>query len=200
VKPKLILIGVGAAIAVSAIWFFILWSPQSKSLTDARTEKAAAEQKASVLQARLGHLKKLEANKDVLERDRVKFATAIPSGDELDHFILSVNERASKAGVSFVSISPAPPANAAAAPGSTAPGAPTAIGLQMQVSGDYFAILRFLEQLRVDGERLVTVESLALAKGGGAGNPNDLSASIAGKMYTFTPPASVPAAASTPAN
>jgi Tfp pilus assembly protein PilO len=59
------------------------------------------------------------------------------------------------------------------------PAAPQTIGLQMQVTGDYFAILSFLEKLR-DGERLVTVETFSLSK---AGEANQLSASIGGRMY-----------------
>ncbi len=193
-KPKLILIGVGAAVLITAVWFFALWSPQSKKLSDAKTEQAAAEQRASELSARLTRLEKLQANADVLERDRAMLATAIPTADELDDFILQVNDRAAKAGVAFVSIAPQQPGVAAPAPGAAAAG-PTPIGLQMQVTGDYFAILRFLEQLR-DGERLVTVENFSLAKGGEGGG---MTASISGRMF-IAPSVAVPAAAPTTAS
>ena len=186
-KAKLILIGVGAALLITAVWYFALWSPQGKDLDQAKADEAAAEQRASELQARLARLKKLEANADVLERDRALLATAIPTADQLDTFLLQVNERAARAGVEFTSIAPQQPAGAAAAPGA-APGGPTPVGLQMQVSGDYFAILRFLEQLR-DGERLVTVENFSLSKGG---EGNQMSASIGGRMF-IAPMVVVPA-------
>jgi Tfp pilus assembly protein PilO len=189
VKAKLILIGVGAALLITAVWFFALWSPQGKKLDEAKAEQAAAEQRASELNARLTHLKKLEANADVLERDRALLATAIPTADQLDAFLLQVNERATKAGVNFTSIAPQQPGGAAA-PGAAA--GPTPIGLQMQVTGDYFAILRFLEQLR-DGERLVTVENFSLSKGGEGGA---MSASIGGRMF-IAPAVAVPAATPT---
>lgn len=190
-KPKLILIGVGAALLISAVWYFALWSPKGEDLDKAKADLAAQEQRASELEARLARLKKLEANADVLERDRALLATAIPTADQLDTFLLQVNERAARAGVDFTSIAPQQPAAATGAPG-TAAGGPTPVGLQIQVTGDYFAILRFLEQLR-DGERLVTVENFSLSKGG---EGNQMSASIGGRMF-IAPTVVVPTATPT---
>jgi len=195
VKAKLILIGVGASLLITLIWFVALWSPQGKDLDQAKADKAAAEQRASELAARLTRLQKLEANADVLERDRALLATAIPTADQLDAFLLQVNERATRAGVDFVSIAPQQPGGGeAAAPGAAATSGPTPIGLQIQVNGDYFALLRFLEQLR-DGERLVTVESFSLSSSEGP----RMSASIGGRMF-IAPSVTVPAAAPTPSS
>ena len=77
-KPKLILIGVGAALLVTAVWYFALWSPQGKKLDEAKAERALAEQRSVELQTRLTRLQILERNADVLERDRALLATAIP--------------------------------------------------------------------------------------------------------------------------
>jgi Tfp pilus assembly protein PilO len=192
VKPKLILIGVGAALLISAVWYFALWSPKGEDLDKAKADLAVQEQRASELSARLAHLKKLEANAAVLERDRALLATAIPTADQLDNFILQVNERATRAGVDFQSISPQQPAVGAAEPGTVVAGAPTPVGLQMQVTGDYFAILRFLEQLR-DGERLVTVENFSLSK---VGDGNQMSAAVGGRMF-IAPTVTVPTATPT---
>ncbi len=191
-KSKLILIGVGAALVLTGVWYFALWSPQGKNLEKAKADEVAAEQRASQLQVRLTHLQKLQANAHILERDRALLATAIPSTDELDAFILQVNERAAKAGVTFVSVSPQQPNAGAPVPGAAA-GAPTAIGLQMQVTGDYFAVLRFMEQLR-DGPRLVTVENFSLSKGGEGA---EMSATIGGKMFV-SPTVTAPAVTPTP--
>jgi Tfp pilus assembly protein PilO len=189
-KPKLIIAGIASALAVTALWFFTLWSPQSVSLQQAKADQLASETRATELRNRLTHLKNLEANAEVLERDRIRLEAAIPDTDQLDKFILAVNERAASSGVSFVSISPTEPA--AAAPGAPGlAGAPLGIGLQLQITGDYFAIMRFLETLR-DGERLVTVENLTMSKGAD-GAP--MTASIAGKMFVSSP---VVAATATP--
>lgn len=197
-KPKLIIIGVVSAMAVAGLWFFALWSPQGESLEQAKAEQQASEAKAAELRSRLTRLKRLEANAEVLERDRLRLAAAIPDTDQLDQFILRVNERASASGVTFMSVSPTEPTPAAAGSGGAAgtagaaanAGAPLGIGLQLQVTGDYFAIMRFLETLR-DGERLVTVENLTMAK---AADNAPMTASITGKMFV-SPPA---AATSTP--
>ena len=187
-KPKLILIGVGAALLITAVWYFALWSPKGKDLDAAKAELVTQEQRASELSARLARLKKLEANADVLERDRALLATAIPTSDQLDAFLLQVNERSARAGVNLLSISPQQPGGGGT-PGAGAAG-PTPVGLQMQVTGDYFAILRFLEQLR-DGERLVTVENFSLS-GAGA----QMSAAIGGRMF-IAPSVVVPTATPT---
>jgi Tfp pilus assembly protein PilO len=196
-KSKLILVAALAAVAITALWFFVLWSPQSDSLTKARADEQAARQRQTELQNRLAHLKQLEANADVLERDRAMLATAIPDTDQLDQFIHQVNERAAAAGVSFVSVTPTEPA-AAGVPGAAAttaaPGTPPAVGLQLQVSGDYFAIMHFMDALQAPGSRLVTVENLALAKGGATAG---LTASIGGKMFV-SPPSPTPTATPTP--
>ena len=190
-KAKLALIGVGASIVLIGVWFFALWKPASNDLDKAKADQVAAESKAQQLEGRLSHLKVLEKNAAQLEADKALLATAIPDGDKLDDFIHQVNERAAKAGVSFVSVSPQQPNTGTAAPGASGPvGGPTAVGLQIQVSGDYFQLLGFLEQLR-DGPRLVTVDSFSLS---GAGN--QMSAAITGRMF-IAPTVTVPAATPT---
>jgi Tfp pilus assembly protein PilO len=184
VKPKLILIGVGAAVVLTGVWFFLLWKPAGADLDKAHADKAASEQKASELQTRLDHLKKLEENATVLEQSRTLLATAIPSGDKLDEFIVQVNERAARSGVSFTSVSPSEPAGAAA------PGGASSIGVQLQVTGDYFQVMRFLEELR-DGPRLFTVDNFTI-------NPigdGKMNASIGSRMFV-SPLAATPAASS----
>lgn len=186
-KARLALIGIGASILLIGAWFFLLWKPASDDLDKAKADRDAQVVRADQLQVRLNHLKDLEANAEVLERDRALLAEAIPSSDLVDQFILQVNERAARAGVSFVSVSPQQPGAAAAAPGTAA--GPTAIGLQIQVTGDYFQLLRFLEEMR-DGPRLVTVDTFSLSKGG---EGNQMSASVGGRMF-LNPTAAAPAA------
>lgn len=189
-KARLALVGIGASILLIGAWFFLLWSPASDDLDKAKDDRAAEVKRADELEVRLAHLKNLESNAEVLERDRALLAEAIPSADLLDQFILQVNERAARSGVAFVSVSPQQPGAAGAAPGAAASG-PTSVGLQIQATGDYFQLLRFLEELR-DGPRLVTVDTFSLSKGG---EGNQMSASIGGRMF-LNP--TVAAAATTP--
>ena len=185
-KTKLIVIGVVSAVALTGLWFVALWRPQTKSLDTAKIERATAQKDLDTLRNRLTRLKQLEANAAVLERDKALLSAALPDTDQLDQFILQVNEKASASGVSFVSVAPTEPTADRPAASSSSAGAqagPISIGLQLQVAGDYHSIMRFLETLR-DGERLVTVENLQMTK------PTDgtMTAAIKGKMFVNRPP------------
>lgn len=191
-KTKLILAGVLASVAVVGLWYVLLWSPTKGNLGKANSRKAAAESQTQTLLTHLATLKQLEARKPQLDADRNLLATAIPDRDQLDAFILGIDRTAADARVSFVSIAPTPPAAAPPQPG-TPPGPPT-VNLSIQVSGDYFSILRFLDLVR-DGDRLVTVQNVSLAKGGTNG---EMTASITGRMFLAqlaTPAAGAPAPA-----
>jgi Tfp pilus assembly protein PilO len=175
VKAKLILFGVGAALVLTGAWFMFLWKPAGADLDKARADKVAAEEEQGKLQTRLTHLKKLQENAAVLEQSRSLLATAIPSQDKLDEFIVQVNERAARSGVSFVSIAPSVPAAPEHANAST----PSSVSMQLQISGDYFQVMRFLEEMR-DGPRLFTVDNFSLNPGGPGGK---MTATIASRMF-----------------
>lgn len=192
-RAKLIAVTVGAVVVLTGLWYVALWSPQGGKIEDAKTEKLAAEARTAELTTRLARLKSLEANKDQLDAEKARFAALMPDSDELDQFILSINAKAKASGVDFVSIAPVQPADGAA---SAVAGGAVPVSLSVQANGDYFALLRFLEQIR-DGERLVTIDNLTMSGGEGGA----LTASITGRMFvrgaapapTSTDPAAAPA-------
>lgn len=185
-KAKVIAAGVLVSIAIIGLWFVLLWNPTKDKLSTAQDREQAAQDRASQLQTRLATLKSYEKNASQLEADKARLSEAIPDKDQLDAFIIQVNDTAAATGVSFVTISPAPPAAAAD------PASPQVVSLQIQVTGDYFAILRFMDAMR-DAERLVTVENFSLAKGG---ENNQMSASIGGRMFVVgSLPSATPATA-----
>ena len=189
-KAKVIVAGVLVSVAIIGLWFVLLWNPTKDKLSQAQERETAAQDRANQLQTRLATLKGYEKNSAQLEADKARLSLAIPDEDQLDQFIIHVNDTAEATGVSFVTISPAPPAAPAA------PNNPQVVSLQIQVTGDYFSILRFMDAMR-DGERLVTVENFSLAKGGEGGQ---MSASIGGRMFVVGPlPSATPATAAVPA-
>jgi len=197
VKVKLALIGIGGALLLSVAWYFALWTPASNNLTEAKDRDVAAQTQVDSLSTELARLKALEKNKEQLDADVEALAALLPEEDMLDTFILELNDIATTAGVTLQSLSPGEPAlqpvgAAAGTAGGTAATGPIPVTLQMQVQGDYFAILRFMDALR-DGTRLVTANNLSLSGGADAGQ---MSASIGGAMYIARPV--VPAAATTP--
>lgn len=187
-KVKLIAISLAAVVLLTGLWYVALWSPQGGKIEKAKEEQAAAEAKSAELTTRLERLKRLEANKEQLDADLALFSQLIPHSDELDDFILDIHAKAQQAGIEFVSIAPSEPQ---VGTGAATTGGPLSVGLSMSATGDYFALLRFLEQVR-DGERLVTIDNLTLSGGDGA----SLTAAISGRMFIrgATP---VPAAGAT---
>ncbi len=190
-KAKLALIGIGASLLLAVAWYFALWKPASNNLSEAKEREVAAQTQVDTLSTELARLKQLEANQDVLERDLAALAEKLPDTDELDTFILELNDIASTSGITLQSLSPGEPSLQAAGTGGTGAAAtgPIPITLQMQVQGDYFAILRFMDNLR-DGTRLVTANNLSLSGGGEEGQ---MSASISGAMYIARPVTAAPA-------
>lgn len=186
-RMKVIVAGVLVAVAITGLWFVLLWNPTKDKLKAAQDRETAALQQADQLQTRLGTLKALEKRAPQLEADRAKLLTAIPTEDEVDKFLVRLNEMATEAGVSWLSVSQAQPATSTGATG------PASIGLQMQINGDYFAILRFVDIVR-DSDRLMTLQSFSLS-----GTGAEMSASLSGQMYvspdvsTATPTSDTPA-------
>ena len=173
----------GAAFLLLAAWFLLLWSPKGSELSDARDRNAAAEQKMSELQLKLDRLKALERRSPELQASRDRLVSAVPDKAELAQFILDTNDAAAKAGVDFLSINPNTPAISAI------PGAPSAVHVQLTVSGDYFATLNFLDRL-TELPRLVLIDQVQLLPAGEEAG-GKLSANLSGDIFTTQPPAAV---------
>ena len=169
----------GAMIVLLGAWFMLLWSPKGSELNEAREQKTAAEQQVTELQVKLDRLKDAQRRSPELLAARDRLVSAIPEHAQLAEFILDANDAATKANVDFVAITPAPPGP------STVPGGPPAIKLRLEVTGDYFATLEFLDLL-ADLPRMVVLDEVQL-------NPTEggdkLSADLGGSIFTTQPPA-----------
>ena len=191
---RVVLAVVGGALAIIALWWFAIYSPKRSATASAKSERAAAEARGRDLEVTVARLKELDRNRPQTEADLRALNAAIPATPDLATFILSANEIASQAGVDFLSIAPSPPAQAAAV------GQPTSIGLSIQVRGDFFAVVDYLNRLE-QLERIVVVDTVNLASQGGAGagaagatgtgtsDPNALAVTLAAQMYTRAAPA-----------
>jgi len=186
---------IGGALAIILVWWFAIYAPRRSATATANSERTAAEARGRDLEVTLARLRELDRNRPQTEADLRALNAAIPATPDLATFILSANEIASQAGVDFLSIAPSPPAGAAAA------GQPTSIGLSIQVRGDFFAVVDYLNRLE-ELERIVIVDTVSLAAQGGAAgagatgttggataDPNALSVTLAAQMYTRAAPA-----------
>lgn len=168
-----------AIIVVLGAWFMLLWSPKGSELDDARAQNVAAEQKVTELQVKLDRLKDGARREPELLAARDRLVSAVPQRPDLAEFILDVNDAATKAGVDFVAITPTPPGPP------TIPGGPPSIGVRLEVSGDYFATLDFLDRV-ADLRRIVVLDEVQLHPSGDDGK---LSANLGGSIFTVQPPA-----------
>ena len=118
----------------------------------------------------------------------VRLDGAVPNNDDLDGIITTLNNDAGQAGVGLSSL-------AVTQPGTTTHGSANAIPLQISVGGGYFAVHRFLDEMR-DGSRLIVVDTVSLSSGSSAsaGNGTSLTATITARAFITTGTAVAPVA------
>jgi type IV pilus assembly protein PilO len=174
-NKKAVFIGVGASVALTLLWFLLLWSPQGGRLDDAREREEAAAAENGQLEVRVARLSAAEERRPELTADLEALRVAVPDSPDLAQFLLDANGASVEAGVDFISISPTPPAPSATA------GLPSEIGLNINVEGGYFQVIDFLTRVSAL-PRVVVVDSLGLTSSEGPGAP--LSVSLTARMFT----------------
>ena len=189
VNRRVIAIGAAAVALMLLLWYFFLWSPQGRRIDDARDRREAAEQLESELRSRLDRLQEQKRNEAATRSQIEILRVAIPDQPNLAQFILDANDAATRSGIDFLSVSPTPPAPAS---GPVAvEGAPAEIRLALSITGGYFQVIDFVNQLN-RLPRLVVIDSMNVNAGGEAAQ---LSVQLAGRMFV----SAVPAGATAPA-
>jgi Tfp pilus assembly protein PilO len=170
------------------LWYFVLFSPTSKDLSDTRAEVATVEDQKQELENTIRHLKELSKNAPQQQASLRTLRAAIPANPDLGEFILQANDIAAAAGIDWLSIAPSPPV------ASTTQGPASTITVAIQVDGGFFEVLDYLNRLE-DLDRLVLVDSINVSVGGAdaaaggassgvtSGAP-DLSVTLTGRMFT----------------
>lgn len=182
---KIILGAAGAAIALFALWFLLLWGPQGGKLADAEEAEQASAATNAELVLRRDRLKAAQADAPALQAKVETLRTAVPDDPKLAEFILEANDAASAAGVDFLSINPTPPAP------SLDPAAPSDVMLSLTVDGGYFQVIDYLNRLS-DLNRVVVVDTLGLTPTSSVGEPLSISVALSARMFTTAVPAPVP--------
>lgn len=172
-----------AAVGVVALWWVFVFAPLGRDLDDTRDERVQAEREEASLTAQLRRLQEIDRNAPETDAELARLAEAIPDNPDLADFFLAANEIAVRSGIDWISVSPAEPA--------PAPGSPSVVRVNMQLSGGFFQILDYLNRLE-DLARLVVVDTLNVTSGGGGegtttggfnGAPT-LSATLTARMFT----------------
>ena len=161
------MIAFGAALLLVVAWYFLLWSPESKSLKSARKAHSAAVAQVGQLNSQVGSLQGLVKQ---IPQDDLKFAQleqALPDNPELDQALNLLHQTAVQTGVTVSNLAPSTPAGAVAngtqASSPQAGGSP-AITLGMTAQGTLGQVRNFLAALE-SMPRTLVVDKLTLSTG-----------------------------------
>ena len=176
-KRRTLLIALGAAGGLLALWFVLLWGPQGGELDKAADREDAADTTNQELELRLARLRESQERAPSLQAELAELRAAVPDGPDLAQFILDAHTIAEESGVEFTSINQTPPA-----PSTT--GGPPSIALTINVMGGYFEVLDYLDRLDSLG-RIVVIDGLTLSPSTERGLLQ-VGAAITARMFTTT--------------
>lgn len=188
------------ALAVGLIvvaWYMMVYSKAKDDVSSTKSKVSAAQQEQDELAGKKKQLEKLEDQGPEIEAKLQALQTAVPAQPELAKFIDEVDALGAQAGIDWVSVAPTEP---------TSVNGVGTIPLTMQVDGDYFKVIDYLD--KVEGmSRLVVFDTISVKEGttsdgavGGTGglvglNGPKLSATLTGRMFTQAVPTPAPGTA-----
>jgi type IV pilus assembly protein PilO len=204
-----------AVVVLLAAWFLLI-SPKRAEVADLEAQTAAQQQENSKLQTEKEVLQQQNKNLPEMQADLAALKTKIPDAPELPTYIRELQDLGRQSGVTFTTLTP----SAAVTVGGAAPAAPggatltpdqlAAINVTVEVSGDYFAITKFMNGLEtasrytlVSGYSITEAEAATedAADTGSttvATGPASLTASIDARIYMVPPPGEAVVESSTP--
>ena len=156
-----------AALVLVVIWYFTVWTPQSKNLKTAQKAHAAAQQKVGQLQTQVGQLEGLVK---LIPADNAKFVqlqAELPDNPQLDTALRLLHQAAIQAGVQLTTLSPATSSSSgggsSTSSGAQAAGTP-AVTLTMSALGSMDQVKAFLGALSAM-PRTVVVDRFSISSG-----------------------------------
>ncbi|MFM8999041.1 MAG: type 4a pilus biogenesis protein PilO [Actinomycetota bacterium] len=161
-----------AILAGLGLFLLLVVIPRGNEVASVRTEIDAAQQELAALEADVAAL---EAAKEAgtAAADLAAIRAALPPTPELPELLAALQAAATEANVSLSSIAPGAPSPSAA-------GSASVIPLSITVSGDYFALARFLFDLETQ-PRITRVASVSITGGGESGA---LAMQVNAEVYT----------------
>ncbi len=171
-KRSHIIATVGGLLVLLIVWYFLLFAPQSKKLSNLQAKQSSLDTTQSQLTTKLASLKKAETHQRQRQQLLDSYTQQIPPTADLAGFINAVNGLASSTGVTLDSLSPTPPASAQGVSVST-------ISVSLVVTAPYASTVSFLQGL-YNLPRLVVVDGLTIAQGGSAGGGGQPASSPSG--------------------
>ena len=192
-KNQMIMLTLVGVLVLTGVWWFMLYSPRNKSLSDARAKYEQERQAETTLKGQLARLQEMKKNEQKLDLRQSQLNTWVPDQPNLAQFINDATTIAKESGIDFVSITPATPKAGASNIGE--------IGMAIQIQGGFFQLLDYLVRME-KLPRTVVVDSLQIAPEATTDGSVSLNVGLQARMFTTgvpaflsLPPASQPAPA-----
>lgn len=170
-------ISAAAALFLLAVWYVILFRPESNHLALAHRQHAAAEQQISQLTGKVQQLKVLQAEIPSDQKAFVIYSAQVPDNPDLAGAITAIHQQELATGVTVGSVNPTP-ASTGGGGGATGGGVP-AISTQITATGTYPQVTAFLRGLATM-PRVLVVDHAALTSGG---QSHELSLNISARVF-----------------
>ena len=166
------------AVLVIAVWWMFVFSPIKTESSDAAKEVDVAKAETRTLETQLSQLEDLEAKGAETQARLDQLRGAVPQQSDLAGYIDSANALAAETGVTWVSVTPAPP---------TVTGGIGTIQLSMVVKGGYYQVLDYLNRVE-HMSRLVVIDGVTIDETGDEnadeGGPSTLNATLNARMFS----------------
>jgi Tfp pilus assembly protein PilO len=169
-----------AAVLLTVVWYFTLWSPQGQKLAAANKGHVAAEAQVTQLQSQVTALQLLEKEIPSDQQKLAQYKQAVPDNPELPSALDQIQAAADSSQVSLSSISPGGAPTSASKAGQAFNGVP-AISASMSATGSYTGLMSFITALDKMNRTLV-VTSVSLSGASGTAK-SGMSASISSDIF-----------------
>ncbi|MDQ6617846.1 MAG: type 4a pilus biogenesis protein PilO [Actinomycetota bacterium] len=187
-NKRVIALAVAASVVLVGIWYFGVFSRQSKSMSKANAQTAAATIEASNLRSEIGVLKQQKAHLADSKAKLTALKSALPDTPALDKLIDDLNGAAAQSGVDWQTVAPTKPATyTAGSAQAVAAGFPSgmqSLTVALQVNGGYKQVTDFVTKL-TSLSRLLDVGSINLT---GVSDGAKSSAQITSQIFFVPPP------------
>lgn len=191
------------AVLILVAGWFLLISPQRAEVASLQTEAQSQDDANAALATELSVLK--QQNKELPEKqaELAVLQTKIPQSPELPTYIREMQDIARQADVDFTSLTPTVPVSMGGVVGTSGTLVPeqlAALNVDMVVTGSYFAITKFMNELET-ANRYTLVSGYGISAEGSDGESTSdasaLTATINSRIYLVPPTPEVAATAAT---
>ncbi len=173
------LIGFLAAVMVTVAWWMFIIGPRNARISDLENEHRAAVDTEQRLRVQITQLQEIRDREVEYLAAVTQLNSLIPDRPRLEEFIEQLHALAQTTGVDLQTLTPSPPEPI------SDESELRQLTVSAQVEGRFFEILGFLFGL-TDMERLVRVDSVALASSQEEGEGTVLSAGIEMRLFTIS--------------